>query len=258
MPEIQHQLEIIPNVGNTPNEIQLLEIKAAYGNVVPLSNFKSINGWTLRDGLLIADGPAAQPIRYSFYGPINQQVRVTFEASPNSGIVEVVLDGRRQDLDLKSLDGNQKRVRMDTQYQWGFLNFLIIPIVVANDLFTIILILALIWMVQEINQNRAVKPGQGGSESFLSHRNGLLILCGLALILHTINFLAVPLAVLKDSPSYLQGAVYWIRYHSLDGVSSYQRSWNHFSFYTFHGAFWEKSMGLEDSIALACHCLCAC
>ena len=216
VPEIQHQLEIIPKADSTANDIHLLEIKAVYGNMVPLSNFTNLNGWTLRDGLLIADDPAAQPISYSFYGPINQQVRVTFGTSPKGGIVEVALDGRRLDLDLKSSDSNQKRARMDTQYQWGFLNFLIIPIIVTTDLFTIVLILALIWTVQEINQNRSVKSEQGGSESFLSHRNGLLILCGLALILYIINFLAVPLWVIKDIPSYLQGAVYWIRYHTLE------------------------------------------
>jgi hypothetical protein len=44
VPEIQHQLEIIPKVDNTANDIQLLEIKAAYGNLVPLSNFTNLNG----------------------------------------------------------------------------------------------------------------------------------------------------------------------------------------------------------------------
>ena len=255
VPEIQHQLEIIPRMDNTANDIQLLEIKAAYGNVVPLSNFANLNGWALRDGSLIATGSTAQPIWYSFYGPINQQVKVTFETSPKSGSVEVGLDGRKLDLNLNSSDGNQKRARMDTQYRWGFLNFLIIPIIVTTDLFAIVLIFALIWLVQEINQNRSVKSEQGSSESFLSHRNGLLILCGLALILHIINFLAVPLAVLKDSPSYLQGAMYWIRYHSLDGVSSYRGPGTTFLFTPFMAPFGRNPWGLKillHLLAIAC------
>lgn len=250
VPEIKHQLDIITNVSGTGNEIQLQEIKGAYGNVVPLSNFTELNGWTLRDGLLIASGPAAQPIHYSFYGPINEQIRVTFQTSPKSGNVAVVLDGNRSDIDLESSDGNQKRSRMDTQYQWGFLNFMIIPIIVIIDLFTFILILALFWMVQEINQNRAVKPESVNPERFLSHTQGLLVLCGLGLILHTFNMLAVPLAVIKDSPSYLQGAVYWIQYHSLDGVSSYRGPGTTFLFTPVMALFGRNPWGLKILIHL--------
>ena len=255
IPETQHQLEIISHVSGSANEIQVQEIKAAYGNVVPLSNFNKLNGWTMRDGLLIAAGPAVQPIRYSFSGPINQQIRVTFETSPTSGSVEVVLDGRRSVLDLNSSDGNQKRARMDTQYRWGSLSFLIIPIIVSADLLAFVFLLALFWLVQEINQNRSVNSEPTRSEAFLSHRNGLLLLCGLALVLHTLNFLAVPLAVLKDSPSYLQGAVYWIRYHSLDGVSSYRGPGTTFLFTPFMAPFGRNPWGLKillHLLALAC------
>jgi 4-amino-4-deoxy-L-arabinose transferase-like glycosyltransferase len=255
VPEIQHQLEIIPVLSGSTNEIQLLEIKAAYGNVVPLSNFSSLKGWTLHNGVLIANGPAYQPIRYSFYGPINQQVRTTFGTSAKSGNVEVVLDGRKLDLGLKSSDGNQKRARMDTQYRWGFLNFLIIPIIVATDLFTVIFILTLVWLIQEINQNRTVESGEHGLEAFPSHLTGLLILCSLALALHVINFLAVPLAVLKDSPSYLQGAVYWLRYHSLDGVSSYRGPGTTFLFAPFMALFGRNPFGVKillHLLAIAC------
>ena len=54
IPETQHQLEIIPHASGSVNEIQVQEIKAAYGNVVPLSNYNKLNGWALRNGLLIA------------------------------------------------------------------------------------------------------------------------------------------------------------------------------------------------------------
>ena len=60
------------------------------------------------------------------------------------------------------------------------------------------------------------------AERSISHTQGLLIACGVALVLHAINFIAVPLAVLKDSLSYLQGVAYWLQYHSLDGASSYR------------------------------------
>ena len=255
VPETQHRLEIIPNLGSISNEVQLLEIKAAYGNVVPLSNFTSLEGWTFRDGYLIANGANVQPIQYSFNGPINQQVRVTFGTSTKSGSVEVVLDGRRLDLNLNSSDGNQKRARMDTQYRWGYLNFLIIPIIIIIDLFAITLLLTLVWLVQEIDQDRSASSGQRKPEMFLSHPAGLLILCGLALVLHTINFLAIPLWVIKDSPSYLQGAVYWIRNHSLDGVSSYRGPGTTFLFTPFMAIFGRNPLGLKillHLLAFAC------
>ncbi len=154
VPEVQHQLEIIPLGVGPANEVQLLEVKAAYGNVVPLSQFHGMRGWVLRDGLLIANSPTAQPIMYSFNGPINEQIRVTFLSSAKSGNVRVLLDGQRVDLGLSGPDGNQKRARMDTQYRWGFLNFLIIPITVISDLLTVIFLLGSIWVLQEINQNR--------------------------------------------------------------------------------------------------------
>ncbi len=255
LPEVQHHLEIIPAAGGAANEIRLQEIKGAFGNVVPLSDFKNLPGWTFQNDLLIAEGSAAKPIQYSFNGPIDQQIRVTFLTSPTSGTVSVVLDGQRSDMDLKSSDGSQKRARLNTQYRWGYLNFLIIPIILLADLFTAIMLLGSIWVVQEINQTRARNTGQRSAESFLSHRDGLLILCSFGLVLHTINFLAVPLAVLKDSPSYLQGAVYWIRYHSLEGVSSYRGPGTTFLFTPFMAPFGRNPWGLKvllHLLAFAC------
>jgi hypothetical protein len=255
VPEVRHQLEIIPLAAGPANEVQLLEVRAAYGNVIPLSKFTDRRGWTLRNGLLIGDGPTAQPILYSFNGPINEQIRVTFAASPKSGNVEVLLDGRRLDLSLNGSDGDQKRARMDTQFDWGFLNFLIIPIIVVADLLAVIILLGSIWLLQEINQNQGRSSEVEGPEAFLSHRDGLLILCGLGLVLHSINFLAVPLVVVKDSPSYLQGALYWIRYHSLDGVSSYRGPGTTFLFAPFIAPFGRNPWGLKillHLLAFAC------
>ena len=255
MPEVQHRLEIIPPGIGSPYEIQLAEIKGAYGNVIPLSNFTNLGGWSLRNDLLTVDGSVAQPIRYSFTGPINQQIRVTFITSPQGGNVEIRVDGQRSYLDLNGPDGDQKRARLDTQFHWGFLNFLILPIIALADLLSVIVLLTSIWLLQEINQVRTGKSERAGQESFLSHRDGLLILCGLGLVLHILNFLAVPLSVLKDSPSYLQGTVYWIRYHSLDGVSSYRGPGTTFLFIPFMEPFGRNPWGLKillHLLAFAC------
>jgi hypothetical protein len=65
------------------------------------------------------------------------------------------------------------------------------------------------------------------------------------LILHAVNFLAVPLAVLKDSPSYLQGAVYWMQHHTLDGVSSYRGPGTTLLFTPAMAPFGRNPIGLQ-------------
>ena len=75
VPETQHELEIVPSAAQGAGDFQLLEIKGAYGNEVPLSSFSNIEGWTIKNGVLVSDNPAPQPILYSFAGPVGEQMR---------------------------------------------------------------------------------------------------------------------------------------------------------------------------------------
>ena len=256
VPEVQHQLAIIPVGIDAPATIQISELKAAYGNVIPLSSFTNFAGWTMKDNGLLVGDTSADPIHYSFNGPIDQQVRVTFLTSPDSGSVKVVLDGNVQNIDLRGSIGDQRRARMDTQYLWGSLNFLIGPIIVSADLLTVLFLLTSIWMIQEIAQRHSVVSEQRKPDAFLSHRDGLLILCSLALVFHVVNFFAVPLTVfIKDSPSYLQGVAYWIRFHSLDGVSSFRGPGTTFLFIPVVAPFGKSPLGLKfllHFLAFAC------
>ena len=217
MPEAGHRLEIVP-AGN----VQLRELRAAYGNAVPLSTFTNMPGWKLQGGLLVSQSVQPAPLEYTFYGPINEQVRVSFVVSQPGGQAQVTLDARQAGVNLSGADGDERRARLGTAYRWGFLNFLIVPLILTIDLLTALMLLTILWVMQEVTQDRAGHLEESGGERFLSHAQGLLIVCALALLLHAINFLSVPLAVLKDSPSYLQGVVYWLQHHSLDGVSSYR------------------------------------
>lgn len=221
-PEVRHELDIDASLHNSSGSVQIQEIRAAYGNLVPLSTFKDVPGWTLQQGLLVAYEPGSAPIQYSFVGPINEQVRVTFLVSPQAGRAEVRLDGQQVLLGLAGPEGSQARARPTTQYLWGFLNFLIMPLTLAADICTMTLLLAALWIMQEVTQNQKVADAALLPHRFLSHAHALVIVLIVALALHAINFLSVPLVVSKDGPSYLQGAVYWIQHHNLDGVSSYR------------------------------------
>ena len=195
--------------------------------------------------MLVSRNNSPQPINLTFAGPIDQQVRVTFLSSPHAGQARVILDGQKTDLALAGPEGNQRRARLDTQYRWGIFNFLIVPIVIASDLLTVVCLLAVLWLIQEIAQGRRTVSSAASAERFLSHRDGLLLLCALGLVLHALHFLTIPLVVLKDSPSYLQGAVFWIQQHSLDGVSSYRGPGTTFLFSPFMAPFGRNPWGLK-------------
>ena len=245
MPETPHHLEIIPSVGDAAGDLQIQEIKGAYGNNVPLSSFAHLPGWTLQGGVLVSRSDSPQPLNLTFAGPIGQQVRVTFLSSPHAGQARVILDGQKVDLALAGPEGNQRRVRLDTQYRWGIFNFLIVPIIVASGLLTVVCLLAVLWLVQEVIQDRRTVSRAASAERFLSHRDSLLLLCALGLVLHAVHFLTIPLVVLKDSPSYLQGAVFWIQQHSLEGVSSYRGPGTTFLFSPFMAPFGRNPWGLK-------------
>ena len=105
LPEVRHSLEIIPSLPDGSSDVQIQEIRGAYGNVVPLPAFKDIPGWALNQGRLTASGAAPAPIHYSFTGPVNEQVRLIFLTSPHVGRVMVRLDGQQVALDLAGPGG---------------------------------------------------------------------------------------------------------------------------------------------------------
>ncbi len=255
MPEIEHSLEIVPSGRSGAAPVRLSEIRAAYGSAVPLSTFAGKAGWRLEQGLLISSDVSPTPIRYPFVGPINEQVRIDFVASPHGGPVQVTVDGRQVTVNLNGPEGDERRARLDTAYRWGTLNTAIVPLILVIDICTVLSLLVALWLMQEVTQKKDAESGNPDPERFLSHLEGLVMLCAIAVVLHTINFLSVPLTVLKDSPSYLQGAVYWIQNHSLDGVSSYRGLGTTLLFTPAMAPFGRNPLGLKfllHLLAIAC------
>jgi 4-amino-4-deoxy-L-arabinose transferase-like glycosyltransferase len=219
-PVIWHELQIVPSLSSNTDVIQLKEIKVAHGYRVPFLKINGLDGWIIQDGLLTTTGSNPSPIKYSFLSPIDKPVSLTFLATPHSGSVTVLLDGKKLNVELDRSKVEQKLIVLDGRYRLNINSEIIISIVVISDLLAFTILFTLIWLIQEINQNNKSFRGAEYQDTFLSHRLGLIILITLSLTLHLLNYFSVPLIVVRDSPSYLQGAVHWIQYKNLDGVSS--------------------------------------
>ena len=255
LPEVGHELKIDPRSETRPGEVRIREIRAAYGNAVPLSEFANLDGWSLGNGLLIATTPNAEPIRYSFSGPIGELVRLSFITTPQGGVTSVILDGRRLDLDLRGQEGNETRARIYTQYHWGVLNFLFFPLLVVVDMLAALFILGVLWAAHEIGQRRRLIGAPRKAVAPMSHHAALVFVCSVGLVLHTINFLAVPLRVTKDGPSYLDGAVHWAAFHNFDGASTYRGPGTTLLFAPAVSIFGRNPWGVKlvlHALALAC------
>jgi 4-amino-4-deoxy-L-arabinose transferase-like glycosyltransferase len=219
VPVVWHNLEIVPSTNSGLNEIQLLEIKVP-GRVVQFSDLKYLTGWEIRNGVLVTSSPTPGFIRYSFLSPINNPVAFTFLTSHKSGNVTLILDGEKLNTSLAGLQAGQAVIRMNTQYRLGIPGTAIILIIIGMDLFCFTFLLTLAWVVQEMNQVPERTLPEKNRDLFFTHRTGLLVLIVIASIIHFINFLSVPLIIGPDSPGYLDGSVYWIQHHTLDGVSA--------------------------------------
>ncbi len=210
-----HQLAIAPGAPG----LQLVELKNASGSIVPFADLDLPPGWRIAGDLLISGGP--QPaLTYAFLGPAGRPVRLLFATSPRGGQVQVRLDGGSAALDLTGSDQGQRELTLPTRYR-NLPASLTLALTGGLDALAFALLALLLWLVAEIAQQRAPLPAQAGRNPgwWPAHRAHLLILLALALLLHTLNALAVPLILDVDSPSYLRGAVHWLQTGRLDGVS---------------------------------------
>lgn len=206
-PVVWHQLEIIPSGG----PVQLLEIKIP-GMNVRFSELGYPAGWQLRDQVLVTNTQTPASIHYSFLSAVDKPVVFTFLSSPEDANVTVIVDNEKLQSSLVDTESGQKQLQVSTGYRFGVSGVFIRILIILIDLIAFTLLLTLLWLAQEIS------PLSQNTGLFFNHKKGLLVLVLLACILHTINFLAVPLVSGPDTHGYLDGAAYWIQYHTLDGI----------------------------------------
>jgi hypothetical protein len=214
-PVIWHTLEITPRTESSSPEVALLEIKIPPGKVVDLEKMENVKGWELQDGVFRSVGKSATAIRHSFLGPAGAPVNLIFFTSPGSSAVDIELDGRKTTLDLRQPVSDQLQFQLSTSYKQGIPATPILFLVLVSDFVALWVLVLFVWLVQEIPQIERIEKGRDG---FLSHRAGLMILLCIAVALHTLNFVTMPLILASDGWSYLQGAVHWLDYGNLDGV----------------------------------------
>ncbi|MDD2921000.1 MAG: glycosyltransferase family 39 protein [Anaerolineales bacterium] len=215
-PSTWHTLEIVPAPSHSGGQIELYEIKIPRGRAVKFSKLSGLDGWTLEGDTLKSVGANPSSISYSFFSPIGESASLLFLRSPNSRDVTMILDGKKINVELNQPDAGLTSAQMKTSYKLGIPDSAILFVVAAIDFLAFFFFILLIWLVQEIAQT--IQNTE--DEKFFPHRVNLIALLALALFLHTINFLAAPLIVASDSPSYLQGSVHWMQVHNLDGVTA--------------------------------------
>src|SRR6266496_1016741 len=187
-PVVWHELEIIPQQKSISDQIQLLEIKDSAGAVAKFSKLQNLNGWVIRDGVLLTNNLSPDPIHYSFLGPINKPVTLTFLLSASSGDVQIILDGEILELSLRdSITGNHV-IQMNPKYRFGLNGKAVTLLIVFIDLLAFAFLFIFIWLIQEIHQTANPPEEAEGQVAFIFHRTGLFILLFLSLILHTINY----------------------------------------------------------------------
>ncbi len=211
-----HTLEIIPAPSRVAGQIELREIKIPRGRVAKFSQIEKLNGWMIEGDTLKSISANPSPISYSFFSPIGETTSLLFLRSPNSRDVTVILDGKKMNVELNQPETSLTSAQMTTSYKMGISSAVILFIVAAADFFAFLFFILLVWLIQEIAQMTSTPT----DDRFFSHRTDLMILLALAFTLHTFNFLSAPLLVTSDSPSYLQGSVYWMQHHNLDGVTA--------------------------------------
>lgn len=219
-PQVWHTLEIFPPQGEGQQEVRLIEIKVSQARKVQFSRIKDMGAWMIQEDALVARVSGQEALYYSFFGPIDKPVLLTFARPSENASVKVILDGRSSDVSLNGPANGQQLLTLQPGYRFGIDGRVILALVYLLDLFAFMFLLALIWMIQEIAQMAHTWSWTELTVGLSSHRSYIIVLLVITLALHAVNFMAVPLVVAKDSPSYLDGAVQWFQSNNLDGVSS--------------------------------------
>lgn len=194
--------------------VELLEIKVG-GDIYSLEEKALEAGWNLEDGMFTATQDS-DPLILTFPVPLRSTVSILFNSSVQSGRVSISYGSMRRAVDLSTSNPQQKLITLHSQYR-AVPNWLFVPFLVIADMFTFSFLFLLIFILQEKGQRKLIEDHR--PEKFFSHQQCVLILVSVAVILHLLNALAVPLIVDSDSPAYLQGAVHLLQYGNLKGVS---------------------------------------
>lgn len=233
-PVVWHQLEIMPSQG----VVQLVEIKIP-GTNVRFADLGQPAGWQLRDQIFITHTQTPESIRYSFLSAVDKPVVFTFLTAPEGADVTLVVDNEKMQASLADAHPGQRQLQLNTGYRFGVSGTLISAIIILMDFGAFVLLFILLWLAQEIT------PIPQNTGLPFNHKKSLLVLVLLGCVLHTINFFAVPLISGPDTRGYLEGAAYWMQYHTLDGVPTLRGPSSTFLFLPVMLLFGRNPLGMK-------------
>jgi hypothetical protein len=119
-----HNLEVIATGQKDPrsqgSEVWLTGLYLPDGSKVDVNNFTLGEGWIVRDGVPVSY--QYQPAVLSWQGAVDGNLRLTLVAHPWSGFVQIVLDGRSQELNLYNDPGTSKEIsfQLSTPPHWYY------------------------------------------------------------------------------------------------------------------------------------------
>lgn len=221
-PIVWHTIEMYPPSEYGRNEVRLIEIKVSQVRRVQFSRIKYLGGWRIQGDFLVPDGSDQRPLTYSFIGPVDKPVQLTFVTSPLGGSVALTLDGASLTIDLAGPHESLKAIELDVRYRFGIASWIVSSLVYLMDLLAILFLFTFLWLVQEVVQAEYPRSQPRAARDLSTHWKPIVILLAIGVAFHTANVLAVPLIVVGDSNTHLAGTMYWLKHFNLDGVNSGQ------------------------------------
>ncbi len=241
-------LSLQPQISNG-QYVELLEIKAA-GDILSINDQAGESKWSTNDGVFTA-ASNSQPLTVTFLAPVNSKVNILFNGSSQGGKVLLSLGKDKKEINLLSQTSQQELITFHCSYR-NIPGWLFLPFLILSDVFTFSLVFLMLFLFQERGQSHLEGETE---EKFPSKKSCIIILFVLACILHFLNALTVPLIVDSDSPAYLQGAVYLLKYGNLEGISAVYAPGTTFLFAPVLYLFGRNPWGMKlllHSIAVAC------
>ncbi|MBT3337718.1 MAG: hypothetical protein HN855_12940 [Anaerolineae bacterium] len=247
-PTSYQRIEITPVL--LPGErIELVEVKAGKSIVEIREKDIAEAGWQ-RDGEIIVATETAQPLRVSFKANANAPVVLLMNVFPDGGEVEAILGRDSDGITTQRQGEGHTTFSLTAQYR-GIPNWLFIPLLALSDLVMFSCILLLLLLIQE----RGMALSKPELSSFTNHRKNLLVLLALSFSIHLFSALSTPLILDVDTPSYLTGAVHWLKFGNFDGTSATRGIGSTFLFTPILFIFGRNPWGMKiflHLIAISC------
>ncbi len=248
LPGTANTLVIAPEL-NQDQYFELLEVKAG-GIRLNLKESAQKSNWIVNKNSIIASN-TSRPLNLTFQSKINSELKLLFNQHLQGGRVKVSLGTQNEDIVNLGRADDLSEITLNVRYN-NIPNWLFIPFLIFADLITFGIGFLAILLLQEHFMGVGARKKQKLTASV---RFIPWILTIIAIVIHLLNSLAVPLVLGPDTPSYIQGALSWLENGNLDGHSSFRGFGLTILFTPIFALFGRNPWGMKlflHAIAVAC------